>query len=383
MSFEPPLIVPTRDDALSSRLWQRIDHKTKPRGSLGRLESLAHQLGLIRRTLSPRLSPPTVFVFAADHGVADEGVSAYPQDVTWQMVENFLAGGAAINVLARQHGVALYIVDAGVRHDFGSRDGLVDRKVRAGSGNLAVEPALSAPECRRALQAGVDLMADPDSDVIGFGEMGIANTTPAAALMHRLTGVPIADCVGAGTGVDAAGQARKTRVIEQAMRRHAGAQTPLDVLAALGGLEIAMMAGAMLGAASRRRVLLIDGFIATAALLAASRLAPAILDYCVFCHQSDERGHARMLQALGAQPLLNLGLRLGEGTGCLLAWPLVQAAAAFLCDMASFEDAGVSGPGNASGSGDSRDDQKSAFHGLDRASVQLSECRPDADSGQR
>lgn len=346
MPFESPSITPIRDDALSRRLQQRIDLKTKPRGSLGRLESLAHQIGLIRRTVSPRLSPPTVFVFAADHGVAAEGVSAYPQEVTWQMVENFLAGGAAINVLARQQGVALHIVDAGVKHDFGGRDGLIDRKVRAGSGNLCREPAMTAQECDQALRAGVDLAAQTDSDVIGFGEMGIANTTPAAALMHRLTGVAIADCVGAGTGVDAHGVQRKSQVIEQAVQRHADAQTPLDILAALGGLEIAMMAGAMLGAASRRRVLLIDGFIATSALLLAARLSPAILDYCVFCHQSDERGHARMLQALGARPLLDLGLRLGEGTGCVLAWPLVQAAAGFLCDMASFEDAGVSDAGD-------------------------------------
>ncbi|MGB6242381.1 MAG: nicotinate-nucleotide--dimethylbenzimidazole phosphoribosyltransferase [Castellaniella sp.] len=346
MDAELPPIVPIRDETLSLRLQQRIDLKTKPRGSLGRLESLAHQIGLIRGTVSPRLSPPTVFVFAADHGVAAEGVSAYLQEVTWQMVENFLAGGAAITVLARQQDVALRIVDAGVKHDFGSRAGLIDRKIRAGSGNLAIEPAMTAQECRQALRAGMDLMADVDSDVIGFGEMGIANTTPAAALMHALTGISVADCVGAGTGVDAQGMARKIRVIQHAMQRHAGAQTPLDVLAALGGLEIAMMTGAMLGAASRRRVLLIDGFIATSALLVAARLAPAILDYCVFCHQSDERGHARMLQALGARPLLDMGLRLGEGTGCVLAWPLVQAAAAFLCDMASFEEAGVSDRGD-------------------------------------
>ncbi|CAM3710837.1 nicotinate-nucleotide--dimethylbenzimidazole phosphoribosyltransferase [Castellaniella denitrificans] len=342
MSFNIPAIVPIRDDALATRLDDRIDGKTKPRGSLGRLESLARQIGLIRRDLAPRLSPPTVFVFAADHGVADEGVSAYPQDVTWQMVENFLAGGAAINVLARQQGVELRIVDAGVKHDFGRRDGLVDRKIRAGSGNLAVEAAMTARECEQALRAGAELMADAGGEVVGFGEMGIANTTPAAALMHRLTGEPVADCVGAGTGVDAAGLERKARVIGQAMRLHAGAHAPLEMLAAFGGLEIAMMTGAMLGAASRRRILLIDGFIASSALLVAARLAPAILDYCVFCHQSDERGHARMLRSLGARPLLDLGLRLGEGTGCVLAWPLVQAAAAFLCDMASFGDAGVS-----------------------------------------
>lgn len=345
MSFTIPAVVPVRDDALSARLAARIDGKTKPRGSLGRLESLARQIGLIRRDLAPRLSPPTVFVFAADHGVAAEGVSAYPQDVTWQMVENFLAGGAAINVLARQQGVTLRIVDAGVKHDFGRREGLIDRKIRAGSGNLAVEPAMTARECEQALRAGMDLMADSDGEVVGFGEMGIANTTPAAVLMHRLTGVPVADCVGAGTGVDAAGLARKVEVIERAARLHAGARAPLDALAAFGGLEIAMMTGAMLGAASRRRILLIDGFIATSALLVAARLSPAVLDYCVFCHQSDERGHARMLRSLDAWPLLDLGLRLGEGTGCVLAWPLVQAAAAFLCDMASFEDAGVSGAG--------------------------------------
>lgn len=342
MPFDSPLITPTRDDTLSLRLQQRIDGKTKPRGSLGRLEPLAQQIGLIRQTLAPTLPAPAVYVFAADHGVADEGVSAYPQDVTWQMVENFLAGGAAINVLARQQGVRLRIVDAGVMHDFGARDGLLDRKIRAGSGNLASEPAMTLAECAQALQAGVDLMAHEDSIVVGFGEMGIANTTPAAALMHRFTGLAVAECVGAGTGLDAAGVQHKVAVIERAVCLHAAASTPLQVLAALGGLEIAMMAGAMLGAASRRKVLLIDGFIATAALLAASRFDVNVLDYCVFCHQSQERGHARLLQALGGEPLLSLDLRLGEGTGCVLAWPLVQAAAAFLCEMASFEGAGVS-----------------------------------------
>ena len=349
MQISLPDLFPIHDPALRAGLMARIDAKTKPRGSLGRLEDLAQQIGLIRATLAPRLSPPTVLVFAADHGVVAEGVSAYPQDVTWQMVENFLAGGAAINVFARHEGIRLRIVDAGVRHDFGARAGLLDRKVRAGSGNIAVEPAMTGDECRQAVQAGLDLAAATEGEVIGFGEMGIGNTTAAAALMHRLTGVPVADCVGHGTGVDARGLARKIEVIERAMALHAAARDPLEVLAALGGLEIAMMVGAMLGAAAARRVLLIDGFIATAALLVAARLRPGIVDYCVFCHQSGEQGHARLLHVLGGRPLLDLGLRLGEGTGCALAWPLVRSAAGFLCDMASFDEAGVAGSDVAGG----------------------------------
>jgi nicotinate-nucleotide--dimethylbenzimidazole phosphoribosyltransferase len=337
-----PSIISTADAALSQSLANAINNKTKPIGSLGRLESLAAQLGLIQGTERISIDRPAIVIFAGDHGVVAEGVSAYPQDVTWQMVENFLADGAAINVFARQNGCALHIVDAGVNHDFGNRPTLVSRKIAPGTRNFAHEPAMSAQECAAALEHGMVLVRDVPGNVIGFGEMGIGNTTSAAALMHKLTDQALARCVGAGTGLNADGILHKERVIAAAVQRHATATDPLGVLATFGGFEIAMMTGAMLQAAALRKVLLIDGFIVTAALLVAARLQPSILDYCVFSHSSGEHGHALLLEQLGAQPLLDLGLRLGEGTGSALALPLLHAATNFLNQMATFASAQVS-----------------------------------------
>lgn len=338
-----PDIKPTADAALSAALDEAINNKTKPLGSLGMLEPLARQIGMIQHSTRPQLVAPAIIIFAADHGIVAENVSAYPQDVTWQMVENFLADGAAINVFARQNRCVLHIVDAGVNHDFGPRHKLIDRKVGHGTRNFAVEPAMSRDECETAMRHGAALVAELDGNVLGFGEMGIGNTTAAAALMHKLTALPVAACVGAGTGLSVDGIAHKRQVIEQAVTRHASAREPLDVLATFGGFEIAMMAGAMLKAASRRMVLLIDGFIVTSALLVAARLQPAILDYCVFAHCSDEQGHSEMLACLNAKPLLQLSLRLGEGTGCALTLPLLHAAVNFLGEMATFDSAQVSG----------------------------------------
>jgi nicotinate-nucleotide--dimethylbenzimidazole phosphoribosyltransferase len=341
-SMHLPSITSTANPELASRLDDAINNKTKPLGSLGALESLAKQLGLIQQTVAVSVDQPAIIVFAADHGVVAEGISAYPQDVTWQMVENFLDDGAAINVFARQNGAALQIVDAGVNHDFGQRPALIDRKVAHGTRNFALEPAMTAEQCATAMAHGAALAADLPGNVVGFGEMGIGNTTAAAALMHKLAGVPVANCVGAGTGLSPQGVLRKQQVIEAAVAHHAGVTAPLNVLATFGGFEIAMMAGAMLQAASMRKTLLVDGFIVSAALLAASRVAPAILDYCVFAHCSDEAGHRRMLEQLGARPLLQLGMRLGEGTGAALALPLLHAAANFLNEMATFSSASVS-----------------------------------------
>jgi nicotinate-nucleotide--dimethylbenzimidazole phosphoribosyltransferase len=337
-----PDIASPHDAQLAARLAQAIDNKTKPLGSLGALEQLARQIGMIQGSAAPTVRDPAILVFAADHGIVAEGVSAYPQDVTWQMVENFLAGGAAINVFAQQNGCALQIIDAGVAHDFGIRERLLDRKVAHGTRNFALEPAMTTQQCEQALRHGVTLVDALPGNVIGFGEMGIGNTTAAAALMHKLTGIPVEACVGAGTGLTPDGVLHKGRVISAAVQRHAGVAAPLDVLATFGGFEIAMMAGAMLRAAERRMVLLIDGFIVTSALLVAARLQPAILEYCVFAHCSDESGHRRMLDALGAAPLLSLGLRLGEGTGSALALPLLHAAVNFLDRMATFASAQVS-----------------------------------------
>lgn len=337
-----PHVESTTDAALSKSLDAAINNKTKPLGSLGMLETLAKQIGMIQRSAQPRLVAPAIMVFAGDHGIVAENVSAYPQSVTWQMVENYLANGAAINVFARQSGCALHIVDAGVNHDFGAREGLVDRKLGYGTRNFAIEPAMSQKECEAALQHGMELVAQLDGNVLGFGEMGIGNTTSAAALMHKLTATPVADCVGAGAGLSSDGVAHKQHVIEQAATRHASVTEPLDVLATFGGFEIAMMVGAMLAAAERRMVLLIDGFIVTSALLVAARLQPSIRDYCVFAHCSDERGHGQMLTYLQAKPLLQLGLRLGEGSACALVLPLLQAAVNFVAEMATFESAHVS-----------------------------------------
>ncbi|MTV41684.1 nicotinate-nucleotide--dimethylbenzimidazole phosphoribosyltransferase [Duganella radicis] len=335
-------ISPTHNEALSAQLDRAINNKTKPLGSLGVLEALAKQIGLIQNRTDISIAKPAILVFAADHGVVAEGISAYPQDVTWQMVENFLAGGAAINVFAAQNNCALCVIDAGVNHDFGPRDGLTDRKLAHGTRNFAQEPAMSRDLCDTALAAGMALAAELEGNVVGFGEMGIGNTTAAAALMHKLTGIPVAQCAGAGTGLSADGILHKQRVIEAAVTRHAAVTEPLDVLTTFGGLEIAMMAGAMLKAAELRKVLLIDGFIVTSALLVAARMQPAILDYCVFAHCSNENGHRQMLETLNAKPLLHLGLRLGEGTGCALALPLLHAAVNFLNQMATFESAQVS-----------------------------------------
>jgi nicotinate-nucleotide--dimethylbenzimidazole phosphoribosyltransferase len=337
-----PAIASPYDAALAARLDARINDKTKPLGSLGALERLARQIGLIQGSDHPVLRQSAIVVCAGDHGVTAEGVSAYPQSVTWQMVENFLAGGAAINIFARQNECALYIVDTGVNHDFGQRDGLLDRKIAAGTANFCEAPAMTAPQCEAALQAGLQFAESLQADVLGFGEMGIGNTTAAAALMAAFTGAPVQECVGAGTGLDAQGVARKADAVTRALHLHAQASTPLQRLAALGGFEIAFMAGAMLGAAQRRKVVLIDGFIVTSALLVAAALQPAVLEYCVFSHCSDEAGHRRMLQYLGATPLMQLDLRLGEGTGAALALPLLRAAVNFLERMATFSSASVS-----------------------------------------
>ena len=342
------------DRGMTGDLQHKIDQKTKPLGALGRLESLALQIGLIQRSLSPQIVNPHVLVCAGDHGAAKAGVSAFPQEVTWQMVENFLAGGAAINVLAKQAGMTLVVADAGVAHEFGARDKLVDAKVGAGgTANYLEGAAMSEAECATAMANGAKLAREFSTagcNVLAFGEMGIGNTAAASLITHCITGLPLADCVGRGTGLDDAGLDRKRVLLTQALSAWAERPAPrassggdaLRVLARFGGFEIAMLAGAMLAAAEARMTLLIDGFIVTSALLVATQVSPAILDYCVYAHCSNEAGHRRQLDWLKGRPLLDLGLRLGEGTGAALALPLLNAACAFMNEMASFESAGVS-----------------------------------------
>ncbi len=327
---------------LRAALQHKLDHKTKPLGSLGQLEALALRVGLILGSETPELREPQLVVFAGDHGLAARGVSAYPSDVTWQMVENFLAGGACVSVLARQHGIALTVVDCGVAHDFAPRPALVNAKIALGTADAFSGPAMTAEQRDRAIQNGRDLVQRLPGNVLLPGEMGIGNTSAASLVMARLCGLDIADCTGAGTGLDGDGIARKTAVLREVLLRHAGATAPLDVLAAFGGFEMATMLGAVLQAAEENRVIVVDGFITSAVVLLAQALDTRVLQRCVFAHRSGERGHALLLQHLQAQPLLDLGLRLGEGSGAALAWPLLVSACAVLREMASFDSAGVS-----------------------------------------
>lgn len=337
-----PTVEDLHDAALAARVQHLIDRKTKPLGALGRLEALALQLAILQGSDAPQLQAPQLVVFAADHGIAAQGVSAYPQAVTAQMVANMLAGGAAVSVLARQHGLALTVVDCGVATRLRPQPGLVIAKVRAGTADSSLEAAMSASECEAAIAKGAALLRDLPGNVLLLGEMGIANTSAAALLMARLNGLPIDQCAGRGTGLDDAGLARKCAVLQAALDRHADAHAPLVALATLGGLEIATMVGAVLQAACERRVVVVDGFITTAAVAVAAALAPAVLQRCVFAHGSAEHGHARWLELLGARPLLDMGLRLGEGSGAALAWPLLKSAELLLAQMASFDSAGVS-----------------------------------------
>jgi nicotinate-nucleotide--dimethylbenzimidazole phosphoribosyltransferase len=343
--------IPALNKALEPTLIHKINQKTKPLGALGCLEALALQVGLIQNTLTPQLHKPTMLVFAGDHGIANSGVSPFPQAVTAQMVLNFLGGGAAINVFARQNGFALRVIDAGVNHVFEPDPNLIDAKIsiensQSGTANFLHQSAMTQVQCEQALTQGASLARKEiaaGSNVLGFGEMGIGNTSSASCLMSVLCCLPIEDCVGRGTGLDDAGLSRKTNILKQAIQHHSlNGQDAMQVLATFGGFEIAMMVGAMLAAAEHKAVLLIDGFIATSALLVAAKLQPNILDYCVFAHCSNENAHCAMLSQLGAKPLLDLGLRLGEGTGAALVYPLVQAAVNFLNEMASFASAGVS-----------------------------------------
>ncbi len=324
---------------------RRLDSLTKPLGALGRLEPLAAQACAAQRTLEPVIAHPVALVFAADHGIADRGVSAYPRAVTAQMVKNFLSGGAAISVLARQQAIELWIVDAGVDGDCGSHPRLIDAKVRRGTRDLAAEAAMSEAECRQALERGRDLidrLVPSGGNTVLLGEMGIGNTAAAALLMHGLTDLPLADCVGRGTGLDDAGLERKRAVLASAFRRRPPPQDPIELLAEFGGYEIAMLVGAVMGAAARRHLIIVDGFTVTVAAALAARIEPKVLDYCIFGHCSAEHAHRALLAYLSVQPLLDIGMRLGEGSGAAVALSVVRAAVALFTGMATFEGAGVS-----------------------------------------
>jgi nicotinate-nucleotide--dimethylbenzimidazole phosphoribosyltransferase len=337
--WREPQIVPL-DRSIEPKIRARIDGKAKPPGSLGRIEDLATQLALMWYPAIPRAGKATLLVFAGDHGLTEEGVSQYPSAVTPAMVRTFLAGGASANAFAAATDVDIRVVDAGVAVDLPDHANLVRAKIRNGTANAAREPAMTMAEARAALAQGHRLACeaiDGGADIVAIGEMGIGNSASAALLMHRLAPAPLADCIGAGAGQDEAGMTKKRAALERATAR-TGASAPLEVLAEFGGLEIAMMAGAIFGAAERRRPVMIDGFIASSAALVAIRMQPAVQDYCIFAHRSAERGHSLMLASLNASPLLELGMRLGEGTGAVLAIPIVRGAARLFTDVAALED---------------------------------------------
>ena len=330
---------------IQEQLQHKIDYKTKPLGALGRLETLAKQIGTVQNTLSPALVNPHLLVFAADHGIAQEGVSAYPPEVTFQMVMNLVQGGAAVTVFAKQNGIQVTTIDAGVNYTFESIDGLRYQKIGFGTKSFLQDDAMTQKQLDECFEKSAEIVAEiaqNGCNVMGFGEMGIGNTSPASMIMHYVTGIPLADCVGRGTGLNDAQLERKYQILEKARVFHGDIKKPKDILQKVGGFEIAQMCGAMLAAYAHNMLVLVDGFIATSAYLIAQAIQPEIAQNAVFCHQSNEIGHRKMLDYLQADALVKMDMRVGEGTGCALAYPLLQSAVQFLNEMASFESAGVS-----------------------------------------
>ncbi len=330
------------ESSLDAIIHAAIDNKTKPLGSLGRLEELAAQIARVQGTLEPQADTCLMTLFAGDHGMASAGVSAYPQAVTRQMVLNFLEGGAAATVMARALGVDIQIVDCGVCGDPIRHENLLDRRIGNGTENAIESPAMSSAQYSAALESGNALGRAAEAPVVCFGEMGIGNTSSASLLSAKITGVPLRDLVGRGTGLSDDGLERKQSLLQRAAARAPGLLDAERALAEYGGFEIVMMTGAMVGAANQKKIVIVDGFIAGAAAMCASKLSPGCETSFVYSHRSAEPGHTHLLNALEVEPLFDLGLRLGEGTGALLAWPLVKAAAAMLREMASFDSAGVS-----------------------------------------
>ncbi|TZF95234.1 nicotinate-nucleotide--dimethylbenzimidazole phosphoribosyltransferase [Chryseobacterium panacisoli] len=330
---------------LSSELQHKIDFKTKPLGALGNLEHIAHKIGMVQKTTSPRLSNPHMVVFAADHGIAAAGVSAYPQEVTYQMVMNFLGGGAAINVFCRQNGIKIKVVDAGVNFDFPEGLNLVDKKVRKSSRNILEEPAMTSEEYHKALKNGksvVSEIAGKGCNIIGFGEMGIGNTSASSLMMSKLFDIPITNCIGRGTGLNDHQLQSKIHILTQAIEKYPSEMTEDEIAQTFGGLEIVQMIGAIEEAYHYNMLIMVDGFIATVAVATVWKKNPEILNNCIFCHVSNENAHPQLLGLMREQAILNLNLRLGEGTGCALAYPIIQSAVNFLNEMSSFEDAHIS-----------------------------------------
>jgi len=332
--------------SLANDIRHKIDLKTKPVGSLGQLEDIALQIALIQNTKTPELLNPSIIVFAGDHGIAKRGeVNPYPQMVTQQMVFNFLKGGAAINAFSSQNNIDLKIVDAGVNYHFENINSLINAKIEYGTKNYQEEPAMSLEQCKNAITKGADIIEETyrnGCNIVGFGEMGIGNSSAAALLMSYFTKIDIKDCVGAGTGLHKDGMNIKKEILSSVFSKY-NPSSPIEALAIFGGFEIAMITGAILKAAELQMTILIDGFIVTSALLVANEMNTNAIDYCIFAHVSQEQGHKKMLDFLGKKPLVSLGMRLGEGTGAAVAYPIIESSIAFFNKMASFEDAGVAG----------------------------------------
>ncbi|MBQ8712135.1 MAG: nicotinate-nucleotide--dimethylbenzimidazole phosphoribosyltransferase [Prevotella sp.] len=357
------------DRQLEHDIQQKIDNLNKPKGSLGRLEELAMQVCLIQQTLSPSLAHPCHLLLGGDHGIEREGVSVSPREVTWQQMINFTRGGGGVNMFCRQHGFHLRIVDVGVDYDLSRVPGIIDRKIARGTRNFRYEPAMTEEELDRAMQTGAELVDDCHAEgcrIVSIGEMGIGNTSPSSIWMHLFCNIPLKECIGAGAGLDNEGIRRKYDVLSKAVEnwkkthsslstQHSSLNTHLSslishhstlithhsTLSYFAGFEMAVAIGAMLRAAELHLIILVDGFIMTACALAATRLYPAAQDYMIFTHQGDESGHRRMLDFLGAKPLLSLGLRLGEGTGALCAFPIVDSAVRMMNEMNNFKDAEI------------------------------------------
>lgn len=332
------------DEAIRPLLMDKINNLTKPKGALGTLEELALQIGWIQQTLSPTLRSPQNILFAADHGIVEEGVSKSPKEITWQQLSHFLHGGAGVTFFCRQHGFQLKLVDAGVDYDLPYEKGIINMKVRKSTRNYLHEAAMTKEEMELCIERGAQVVRDSYNEgcnVVSFGEMGIANTSSSSLWMHALTGIPLAQCVGAGSGLDDEGVRHKYNVLKQSYDNYQGDYSPEDIIRYFGGYEMVMAIGGMLQAAELNMVILVDGFIMTNCMLAASKLYPNVLHYAIYGHQGDEAGHKLVLDVLHAKPLLNLGLRLGEGTGAICAYPIVDSAVRMINEMDSFTSASV------------------------------------------
>lgn len=332
------------DESIREALTDKINNLTKPKGSLGVLEDLALQIGSIQQTLSPTLSHPHNVLFAADHGIVEEGVSKSPKEITWQQLSNFLHGGAGVNFLCRQHGFKLILVDAGVDYDLPYEKGIINCSVGRGTRSFLKGPAMNMEEMELCMERGAEIIDQIYADgcnIVSFGEMGIGNTSPSSIWMHLFTGISLEQCVGAGSGLDSEGIRHKYNVLKQSVDNYTGNGSAKDFIAWFGGFEMVMAIGGMLRAAELKMIILVDGFIMTNCMLAASKLHPEVLSYAIFGHQGDETGHKLVLDAMKVRPLLNLGLRLGEGTGAICAYPIVVSSVNMMNEMDNFAHASI------------------------------------------